>query len=147
MESNSEREVYGAWDIISTQGLDTTESRPEPHWQSLGCAWEDFAQWSLSLIIYTRFWPKINATLDCAIIKAVQQSISVWPFFFSLTLNNYPCTDMVCLRCTFLWLENISQLVERSLSHLPTKQPQPVETWAALEVQGSTEAPRIKIVI
>ena len=62
--SNCERVVQGAWDIIFTHGLATTESRPLPHWESLGCAGEGFAQWSNSPIIKTRSWRKMNATLD-----------------------------------------------------------------------------------
>ena len=34
-----ERRVQGAWNIIFTNGLATTESRPQPHWESLGCGW------------------------------------------------------------------------------------------------------------
>ena len=41
----------------------TTESRPEPQWESFGCAGEGFAQWSDSPIISTRSWWKTNATL------------------------------------------------------------------------------------
>ena len=52
--SNCEREVQRAWDRIFTHGLATTESRPEPHWESLECAGEGFAQWSDSSIINTR---------------------------------------------------------------------------------------------
>ena len=39
---NCERVVQGAGDIIFTHGLATTESRPSPHWESLGCAGEGF---------------------------------------------------------------------------------------------------------
>ena len=48
--SDCERVVQGTWDIIFTHGLTTTESRPLPHWESLGCAEEGFAQWSDSPI-------------------------------------------------------------------------------------------------
>ena len=72
--SNCERVVQGAWDIIFTHGSATTESRPEPRWDSLGCAGEDFAQWSDSPIINTRSWWKMNKKLDgnkcCDIIEA-----------------------------------------------------------------------------
>jgi len=44
--SNCERVVMGAWDIIFTHELATTEFRPSSHWESLGCAGLDFMQCS-----------------------------------------------------------------------------------------------------
>ena len=85
-------QAQGAWDIIFTHGLATTESRPLPHWESLGCAGEGFAQWSNSPIINTRSWRKINATLDgnkaCDIAEAYRNNANEcdlffwWQFFF-----------------------------------------------------------------
>ena len=75
---NCERVVQGAGDIIFTHGLATTESRPSPHWESLGCAGESFAQWSNSPIINTRSSRKMNATLDgkksCDIAEAYRNN-------------------------------------------------------------------------
>ena len=76
--SNCERLVQGAWDIIFIHGLATTESRPEPHWESLGCSGEGWVQRSDSTIINARSVWKINATLDgnksCNVAEAYQNN-------------------------------------------------------------------------
>lgn len=54
----------GKWHIIVIHALAQIKSRPSPLWESLGCAREGFAQCSLSLIINTRSWWKMNAELE-----------------------------------------------------------------------------------
>ena len=87
----AERVVQGARDIIFTYGLVTTESRPEPHWESLGCAGEDFTQRPDSLISPSvqdlgekcmQLWTEINAVTASANQNNTTVQQNTVPFFF-----------------------------------------------------------------
>ena len=75
--SNWERVVQGAWDISITHGLESQDlkSRPQPHWESLGCTWKDSAERSDSPIIPIRSL-QIN-------IVTVQKLIETMPRWMS----------------------------------------------------------------
>lgn len=84
--SNCEWEVKGTWDIISTHGLATRKTGPQPQWESLQLEGEGFMEQWDSLNINASRWKNFE-NKSCFIAEA---------YLNNATANENECTSLPC---------------------------------------------------
>ncbi|KAI4888283.1 hypothetical protein NFI96_012145 [Prochilodus magdalenae] len=88
------------------------ESRPEPHWESLGCPGEDSVLWSRSPLISTTPWESSNAALDRVLQLKLQQRRTREELASQGIMPHTPAcgkTEAAAVQCTFSSARSLRQ--------------------------------------